>query len=212
MTTKRSRTRCWRSSEGAARQLLIGALLGACASQPPSPFYGDERFLVVGVDPDAEANAVVRQLEASGYKLERKLHGQHFSALGAVSAGGVPVKVRVVTARGIALALDAVAATPLQPGVRYALLPPPSSETHDADGDGFEEVFVQLLRDSEAPCIQVYRVRDSGFVDKVPGGVALPPQASASSPVWGAPQFCTSSEPADGGAAAPDAAASAGSP
>lgn len=160
----------------------------ACASRQPSPFFGDERYLVLGVDPDAEADRVTADLEKSGYRVTRKLRGQNFSALGADDDAG-PASVRVITLRGIALALDAVLGDALQPGVRYALLPPPSSETHDADGDGFEEVFVDVRAEKEPACIRVYRVRDSGFVDLVTSGFALAPQPNAAPP-WNAPQLC----------------------
>jgi len=176
----------------AAAALLTALLCCACASQPRSPFFGDERFLVLGVDPDAEADELARQFENNGFRVLQRLRGQHFSALGVAAADGAAVKVRVVTARGIALALDAAQSTPMQPGVRYALLTPLSSETHDADGDGFEEVFVQRLPTAagSAPCILVYRVRDSGFVDAVAGNTyTLPPVANAVAP-WDAPSFC----------------------
>ena len=176
----------------------------ACAGQPRSPFFGDERFLVVGVDPDAEADALARALESSGFRVVQRLRGQHFRALGAVDASGAAVKVRVVTARGIALALDPTLARAGQPALRYALLPPPSRETHDADGDGFEEVFVHELAEGAAPCILVYRVRDSGFVDPaVQGGFTLK-VAHDAQPPWDAPNYCTeqATEPAaDAGAA-----------
>ena len=169
-------------------------LLAACASGPKSPYFGDERFLVLGVRPDAEGDAVAEELERSGFKVTSKLNGLHFTALGAAAADGAPAKVRIVTARGIALALDPVVATPLQPGIRYALMPPPVKGTHDADGDGFEEVFVHRLTDGVAPCILVYRVRDSGFADAVPSGQyanAQPPGP----PPWDAPVFCEDPAP-----------------
>lgn len=186
--------------------LLVVVSCCACASQPRSPFFDDERFLVLGVDPDAEADELARQLEANGFRVLQRLRGRNFSALGVAGADGAAAKVRVVTGRGIALALDPTTGSHAQPAVRYALLAAPSSETHDADGDGFEEVFVQMSSAAAgaAPCILVYRVRDSGFVDPVPGGgVALESTASRAAPPWDAPQFCPDPEAepaADGGA------------
>ncbi len=190
------------------RLVCAAALLLACASRPQSPFYGDERFLVVGVRPDAEAAAVAEELEQSGYTVIRTLNGLHFTALGAADADGAPVKVRIITGRGIAVALDPVVATLLQPGIRYALLPPPAKDTHDPDGDGFEEVFVHRLVDGAAPCILVYRVLDSGFADPVPSGqygLARPP----SEPPWDAPLYCDVSAPAAPDAGGSDAASPA---
>ena len=66
----------------------------------------DEQFLVLGVDPDAEARALTRQLEKNGFFVVRRVRGQNFSALGFSDAQDVPQKVRVITRRGIALALD----------------------------------------------------------------------------------------------------------
>jgi hypothetical protein len=181
-----------RCSRAAVTCLLAAAACCGCASQPPSPFFQDERYLVVGVDPDAETDALARQLEASGFRIVQRLRGRHFGALGAASADGTAAKVRVVTGRGIALALDPDERDLARPAIRYALLPPPSSETHDPDGDGFEEVFVHVLPEAgEAPCIRVYRVLDSGFVDPVAGGGFPPAAGSASAhPAWQEPRFC----------------------
>jgi hypothetical protein len=79
---------------------------------------------------------------------------------------GRATRVRVVTLRGISLALDPGLDTPLLPAPRYALLSPPLPNTQDADGDGFEEVFVEK-RMPEQTCLLVYRVRDVGFVDQL---------------------------------------------
>ena len=100
------------------------ALLAACASQPRSPYYGDERFLVLGVRPDAEAGA---RRGARAQRLRGDLEVERPALHGArrIQRGRRAGKVRIVTARGIALALDPVVATPLTPGIRYALMPPP---------------------------------------------------------------------------------------
>jgi hypothetical protein len=179
------------------RPLTFAALLCACgASQPPGPYYGDEQYLVLGVRPDAEAIALALQIEATGYGLSRQLNGQNFTALGFADEEGLPSKVRVVTSRGITLALDSEAADALHEGMRYELLDAPLLETHDADGDGFEEVFVEAQPASgEPPCILVYRVRDSGFVDPVPGkGYAIERAADATADAWRDPQFCETEE------------------
>jgi hypothetical protein len=158
---------------------------------------------VVGVDRDAETDAVVREHEAAGRKLTLHLRGQHFSALGFASQDGLGA-VRVLTGRGIALALDSEAGTALTPGASYSLLAAPFTGTHDADGDGFEEVFVQRLSDRDEPCVLVYRVRDSGFVDLVAtGGYAVRSATEQPSAAWQAATFCVLAAPA----APPDAGA-----
>jgi hypothetical protein len=144
---------------------------------------------VLGVSPDAESEEIKHELEQSGYTVALELHGLRFSALSAVTEDGAPAKVRAITGRGIALALEPIVGTPLQPAVAYALLPPPSKDTHDADGDGFEELFVHRFEEGEAPCILVYRVRDSGFVDAVASGSYAHAQP-AGAPPWDAPNFC----------------------
>jgi hypothetical protein len=177
----------------AHRRLLTLLLpLSACASQPPGPYYGDEQYLVFGVHPDAEAVALAAQIEASGYPLARRVSGQSFTALGFVDEQGLPSKVRVVTSRGIALALDPEPKDPLHEGARFALLEAPSHDTADADGDGFEEVFVELQPESgQGTCILVYRVRDSGFVDEVPGkSYALLRTPDNAEGPFVDPQFC----------------------
>jgi hypothetical protein len=147
--------------------LLVACAEGACAARQPGPFFGDDRYLVVGVDPDTESRALVRQLEKKGYYVQLRVRGKTFSALGFADEQDVPQKVRIVTVRGIEVALDPVPGTPLQPGVRYELLPSPVAGTQDADGDNFEEVFVSVHTETTGACAQVYRVRDSGFVDAV---------------------------------------------
>jgi hypothetical protein len=183
---------------------LAGACaLAACASQPPSPYFGDEKFLVVGVDPDAEARSLSAQMDKNGYHVLTRARGKTFTALGFGDAHDVPLKARVVTLRGIELALDQEPSTPLSPGVRYELLEAPMRGTQDPDGDGFEEVFVAVHRDqANASCIQIYRVRDSGFVDAIDGkNFTLPDTTPAFARVWDAMPFCEL--PAE-----PDAAAS----
>ena len=117
-------------------------MCGACASTPQPSYVDQPSRLVIGVDPDAEANAVVKQLEAHGYYEVRRLRGQAFTALGFAPLKGDARdgRVRVVTARGIALALDSQAPTLLTPGRFVALLDYPYRDTRDFDRDGREEI------------------------------------------------------------------------
>lgn len=148
--------------------VLVTLAATSCATAPPpSPFYGDEKYLRFGVDPDQEADAVVEDQRTRGYVVSRKIAGQHFTALGFMEPNGRSAAVRVVTARGIALALDPKPATAFERAVSYALLAQPIPDTHDADKDGFDEVFIERRSDGAQNCIDVYRVRDVGFVDPV---------------------------------------------
>jgi hypothetical protein len=185
------------------RWLHAGAVLSwvlvGCASQHPGPFFGDEKYLVLGVDPDAEGNALIRDLAAHGYRATPTLRGRHFTAVGVQHADLSSIGVRVVTVRGIALSLDRVKPTVFDEEVRYRLLPPPFFNTHDADDDGFEEIFVQVVRGQGSglrSCVAVYRVRDSGFVDLVDGkkfALAAPPRSPE--PQYRDPSFCELPKP-----------------
>jgi hypothetical protein len=172
----------------------LAAALCACGAPQRSPFFGDEKYLVLGVDPGAEAQALIADLEAQGYEAQPRLRGEHFSALGVIHPDSSNIGVRVVTMRGIALSLDRQPPTVFQPEIRYRLLPPPFPATHDADGDGFEELFVNVVRSSpegEGACIAVYRVRDVGFVDPVDGAkFSMPPAPKGREPLWRSPVFC----------------------
>jgi hypothetical protein len=150
------------------RPLLALLCLAAisCAAQPLGPFFGDEKYLRFGVDPDEETTSVVEGQGRRGYVVGLKLVGQTFTALGFMTSNGRNVAVRVITSRGIAIALDPEDASLIEQEVTYALLNAPIHDTHDADHDGFEEVFIEQ-RTAADNCILVYRVRDVGFVDPV---------------------------------------------
>ena len=139
-------------------------VLWACSAPVRGPFYGDEKLLRIGVDPLAEAAEVQSSFERAGHRVAHRLPGKHFIALSFRGPDGRPSAVRVVTARGIALALDAESANALTPGTEYGLLPRPLDTGHDADGDGFDELFVVQVRAGRS-CVLPYRVRDVGFVD-----------------------------------------------
>jgi len=184
---------CRASIRGAVTLGLAAGLLASCSTpQQQGPYYGDDQYLALGVNPDAEALPLRAQLEALGYPLVQQVQGRDFNALGFSEADGQPSRVRVVTARGIALALDPVEADAVHDGQRYELLRSPFEDTHDADGDGFDEIFVRSHPASgEPPCILVYRVRDSGFVDPVPGkSYALAREPEAQDDAWRDPTFC----------------------
>lgn len=148
------------------RCALLALCICGCASAPPSPFFGDERYLRFGVDPNQEANEVIESQKARNYPLALRLLGHNFTALGFMDARGRSTAVRIVTARGTVVALDPRQQTPLHDAISYTLLAAPIEGTHDADGDSFEEVFVEANTQGRV-CLQVYRVRDVGFVDPV---------------------------------------------
>jgi len=147
------------------------AVIAACSSGPSSPFFGDEKFLVLGVSPEEEANALSQELAVDGRTEHVRLRGTTFTALGFTEPDGRPAWVRAITPRGIALALDPVASHPLERGERYELLAPATPGLFDADGDGFDELLVRKSTyDGDDACLLVYRVQNSGFVDLVTDG------------------------------------------
>jgi len=160
-TTRRTST--LRHMRSAA--ILLFAL-SACASTPSEPVFHDDRYLRFGVDPDQEANAVIESQKERQYRLAQRLVGKHFTALGFMDRGGRSSAVRILTLRGIGVALDSRPQSALQAVTRYALIAPPIKDTHDADKDGFEEVFVEERTPNES-CLRVYRIRDVGAVDRV---------------------------------------------
>lgn len=155
----------WLRNAGLA---VTGLGVAMCSSAPRSPFFGDESFLVLGVSPEEEADALSRQLATDGHKEYLRLRGPTFTALGFEEPDGRPALVRVVTQRGIDVALDPVQSHPLDLGVRYELLAPATEGLFDADGDGFDELIVlQRSYDRDDPCLLAYRVQNTGEVELI---------------------------------------------
>ncbi len=144
--------------------LLLGVL--GCSSAPPGPYFNDDKYLRFGVDTNEEANAVIESQKQRNLQLAQRLLGKHFTALGFMDKSGRSRAVRILTVRGVGVALDSRPETATEPPKSYAVIAPPIKDTHDADHDGFEEVFVEE-RTSKDSCLRVYRVRDVGFVDPV---------------------------------------------
>lgn len=139
------------------------ALLCACAAQEPrGPYFGDERHLVLGVDPEREAALVVERMTTAGYTLALRLRGIRYTALEFADAGGRPVAVRVVTSRGIALALDAREGDALRPALAWRLLPVRLPALRDVDAA--EQVFVEERVTGAVRCVRAYAVDAAGVV------------------------------------------------
>jgi hypothetical protein len=146
--------------------LSIALIAAGCATTSRAPLFNDANFLRFGVDPRAEADTLVKNYADQGERLALRIVGKDFTALGFMDRSGRASRTRIVTLRGIALALDPEPESPLHTPTRYALLASPLAETHDADRDGFEEVFVEQ-RKPDQTCLLVFRVRDVGFVDRL---------------------------------------------
>jgi hypothetical protein len=188
------RVQSWRQRAGLA-VVLVGT--ATCSSAPRGPFFGDEQFLVLGVSPEEEANAVSKRLATDGRKEYLRLRGPSFTALGFEERDGRPGWVRGITQRGIELALDPVPSHALERGVRYELLAPETPGLFDADGDGFDELIVlKRSYDWDDPCVLAYRLQGTGFVDLITDGShTLDVARDAITGV----EPCVGTAPADGG-------------
>ncbi len=107
----------------------------------------------------------MRQMAGHGRALLLRLRGVHFTALGFADATGAPSEVRVVTAHGIALALDATAGHALRPGRSWRLLSSPLPLAGQAAATSDEYVFVEERVKAREPCVRVFRVRPGGEVE-----------------------------------------------
>lgn len=148
------------------KRLVIGlVLLTACGGGEPAR---DPRwqFLAVGVRPAAEADRVQQTLEGGGWSLVSRVEGRTFVAQTFANDETGESSARVVTRRGIVLALDVPPSESAQP---IRLLEPPGGD-EDIDGDGNEEIV--LARHDPAhdrTCLGVVRViAEGGFLRPVP--------------------------------------------
>ena len=129
---------------------MIGqTIVLACGGAEPS--VDESAYLRAGVDPGVEATRLERQYR--GFRREVRIDARTFTALSMVD--GSRSLVRVVTSRGVALAVDA----PEEHGrTRVGLL---EGFPADLDGDGQEEVLV--FADDPAldrRCIAIVRIED----------------------------------------------------
>jgi hypothetical protein len=169
------RVQSWRQRAGLA-VVLVGT--ATCSSAPRGPFFGDEQFLVLGVSPEEEANAVSKRLATDGRKEYLRLRGPSFTALGFEERDGRPGWVRGITQRGIELALDPVPSHALERGVRYEL------------------IVLKRSYDWDDPCVLAYRLQGTGFVDLITDGShTLDVARDAITGV----EPCVGTAPADGG-------------
>jgi hypothetical protein len=143
---------------------LASCAVFACASRPArGPLIGDEQWLVVGVPPEREADALIESMARHGRTLVLRLRGIHYTALEFADAEGATAAVRVVTRRGIALALDAHAGDVWRPARAWRLLPSPL-EAGGGDARAEELVLIEERVAAREACVRVYRVRESGEV------------------------------------------------
>ncbi|MEM7436198.1 MAG: hypothetical protein AAF436_13655 [Myxococcota bacterium] len=138
-------------------RVLVLALLVFASCAEPEPVQDPLDYLRVGIDPSAEADEVIVDLQRAGYTLGRKVVGARYAAFDAVR--GADSTVRILTARGPSFALETPdVRTPRR--VRVALAPDPWP---DFDGDGEREVVVES-REFGRICLLLLEVGAEGFV------------------------------------------------
>lgn len=144
--------------------MSMWAFLAACGASGPTTDPALD-FLQVGVDPHTEASALEENLRRAGWRIDTRVEGRTFAAMAAAHVERRETAIRVVTRRGIALAMDVPAEQSSQPVALLAL----DGGDHDRDGDGLEEV-VLTRRDPvrERRCLAVVQVLEEGFVAPVP--------------------------------------------
>ncbi len=137
--------------------LVVCVGIVGCSTQPaPDPL----QYLRVGVDPHVQGERAVSAMEASGFTVEVKLVGDRYYAFDAWRAG--ESEVRVITARGTALAVQAPDLRALR-RQRVALQP---RAQLDFDGDGELDILVALIEEQRR-CLAWVQVDSQGFVSEV---------------------------------------------
>lgn len=134
--------------------LLLFASCGGGA--PETPLL--ERWLRVGVDPHAEAEAVARTLEMGGYRVTQRAETEELVALAFVRDDGRRA-IRVVTRIGVAVALDSHETDGVR--LRHGAVRLVEPGALDADADGRTEIVV-ARDEGEDTCIAVVRIDEDG--------------------------------------------------
>lgn len=152
--------------------LACVALVAAAACSEPAPAVDPLAFLRVGLDARAEADAVAAGFRRRGFTELRRITGDDHVALGFARRSPTRASaVRVVTDRGIAIALDAP--NPRALDLAEVRLAEPVGPGGDIDADGRSEIVVELVDETRPrTCLRVLRVRPDGLVDELP--IALP--------------------------------------
>ena len=138
--------------------ILCCACLVACAQ--PTPAQDPLDYLRIGVDPRAEADAVIEDLRNHGFEIGRRIDERDFVAFDAVR--GPDSTVRVVTSRGPSLSIQVPDARwPERLWVELGPDPRP-----DFDRDGRHDVVV-AIRERERTCLAWAQVDADGYTSEV---------------------------------------------
>jgi hypothetical protein len=132
--------------------------LVACAQ--PKPVQDPLHYLRIGVDPRAEADAVIEDLRRHGFEIGRRIDELDFVAFDAVR--GPDSTVRVVTSRGPSLSIQVPDARwPERLWVELGPDPRP-----DFDRDGRHDVVV-AIRERERTCLAWAQIDADGYASEV---------------------------------------------
>jgi hypothetical protein len=132
--------------------------LVACAQ--PKPVQDPLDYLRIGVDPLAEADAVIEDLRRHGFEIGRRIDELDFVAFDAVR--GPDSTVRVVTSRGPSLSIQVPDARwPERLWVELGPDPRP-----DFDRDGRHDVVV-AIRERERTCLAWAQIDADGYASEV---------------------------------------------
>ena len=130
----------------------------ACAQ--PKPVQDPLDYLRIGVDPRAEADAVIEDLRRHGFEIGRRIDELDFVAFDAVR--GPDSTVRVVTSRGPSLSIQVPDARwPERLWVELGPDPRP-----DFDRDGRHDVVV-AIRERERTCLAWAQIDADGYASEV---------------------------------------------
>ena len=153
----------------------LAALAAACAGALEGP--RPEDWMRVGVEPGEEAVEVEAALREAGWTRTERRAGDGFVAL--AFERGEQYAVRVVSRRGVVVALDSHEPDGLRE--RHGRVSLPEPPRSDLDGDGREDVLVARDDDAGERCLAVVRVDPEGRAEALPiAGDALATGACAS--------------------------------
>ncbi|MBW2405659.1 MAG: hypothetical protein JRF42_18200 [Deltaproteobacteria bacterium] len=138
--------------------ILCCACLVACAQ--PAPVQDPLDYLRLGVDPGAEADAVIEDLRQHGFEIGRRIDERDFVAFDA--ARGTESTVRVVTSRGPSLSILVPDAR--WPERRWVEIGP--DPRPDFDRDGQRDVVV-TIRERGRTCLAWAQVDAHGYASEV---------------------------------------------
>ncbi len=145
------------------RWLVLGLSLSSCwalGCKTPDPVQNPLDYLQIGVDPRAEAAAVMKDLTRHGYRIGTEIQESGYVAFDATS--GVETLVRVMTERGTALSIetpDVRAPERLQVALHRGVRP-------DFNADGRRDPVI-AVRERDRSCLFWAEVDDAGFVTPV---------------------------------------------